>query len=45
MDKNEWLMIGVIVMKMYIKYIQIVVRNDNIWEIDIWPTLLYEVES
>ena len=35
MDKNEWLMIGVIEMKMYIKYIKMVARNDNIWEIDI----------
>ena len=35
MDKNEWLMTGDTEMKMYIKYIKMVVRNDNIWEIDI----------
>ena len=35
MDKNEWLMTVGTEMKMYIKYIEMVVRNDNIWEIDI----------
>ena len=35
MDKSEWLMTGGTEMKMYIKYIKMMVRNDNIWEIDI----------
>ena len=35
MDKNEWLMTGDTEMKMYIKYIKMVVKNENIWEIGI----------
>ena len=35
MDKNEWLMAKGTEVKLYIKYIKMVVRNYNIWEIDI----------
>ena len=35
MDKNEWLMTGGSEKKTYIKYIKMVVWNDNIWVNDI----------